>query len=223
MAASTTKAGSSKKRPSTAANRFYVVKTVNKARTRLSDKLDTANRKFIVRPVESGKTLVKDLKSDPRKTVDGIVDDGRAQITDLNKEVRTRIEGFKKDGRKFLTQARKAPRKALNGLVDDGKTFVDDLRIGTRDKMKEISIDFKIFREGVEGDARLIWSEAVDGGKKMFDKVPVKRRIETEVSNRVASIKTKFNLPSQKDIDRLSRQIKTLNTKVNKLSKAQAA
>ena len=223
MAQSKTKDGSKKKDFSKTNTRFYVVKTVQEVRNNLTGKLDHYNRKYIVQPLNTGKSFVQDLKAEPRKVVVNLYDDGKALITDLNKGTWNRIEGLAKDGQAFLTKAGKNPRETVNELLDDGKEFVEDLRSSTRDKLEDLSVDFKIFKEGVEKDTRLVMADFIDGGKKVLAQVPGKQIIEEEISNRMEAIPAKFNLPSRKDIDGLVRRVKDLNAKVDALNKAQSA
>ena len=223
MAAAKTKRGSKGKAASKASNRFYVVKTVQDAKTRLTQKLEDYNDKFIAQPLKTGKTFATDLKAEPRKTAAKLVDDGKARITDLNKETRTRIETLAKDGKAFLTKAGKEPRKTITSLVDDGKDLVEELRHNTQEKIEGLSIDLKIFREGVAKDTRMVIDEVIDSGNKALNRVSVKQRIEKEISSRMETIPAKFNLPSKQDVDGLVRRVKELNTKVTALSKTQVA
>lgn len=200
--------------------RFYVLKTVQEARTRLTGSLEDYNRKYITQPLKSGKTLVEDLKADPRKMVVNLFDDGKERITDLNKDAWTRVDGLAQDGQAFLTKTGKNPLKTFNDLVDDGKELVENLRCSTRNKIDEIVVDLKIIKEGVEKDSRLVIADVVDGSKKALDHVPGKQRIEKEISSRMQAIPAAFNLPSKKDINGLVRRVKQLNAKVDALSKA---
>ena len=223
MAQAKTKRGSKKKSPSKTKNRFYVVNALQEARTNLTGRLEDYNRNYVTEPIETGKTFVKDLKAEPRKTIVNLLDDSKARITDLNKDARRRVDGLAKDGQTFLTKAGKAPLKTINELMDEGKEQIDSLRSRTRDRLEELAVDLKVMREGVEKDSRMVIADVIDGGKKALDQVPGKQRIEKEISSRMQAIPAAFDLPSKKDIDALTRQIKNLNTKVNKLSKTSAA
>ena len=223
MPASKTTGDSKEKRSSQAKPRYYVLKTAADARSSLDQKVKAYNRKLIAEPIEEGKRLVKDLKAAPRKTVAKLVADGKMRMTDLNKDARKRIDGLMKEGQHFVAEAGRAPRKTFDSLVADGKTLVDDLRSGTQNRFEELLVDLKIVREGVAQDVRLVMSDVVDGSKEMLDQVPGKQQLEKKVVARVEAIPAALNLPSKKDVERLARQVKTLNTKVNKLSKTQAA
>jgi polyhydroxyalkanoate synthesis regulator phasin len=213
---------SKKKTVSKTKTRFYVVKTAQNARTSLTGKWEDYHRKYIAQPLKTGKTIVKDLKVEPRETVVDLFEDGKARITDLNKDARARVNGYAKDGQAFLTKAGKNPRKTLDGLMNDGKELVKDLRTGTRDKLTDLVDELKIFMEGIEKDTRIVMADVIDGGRKSLDHMSGLQKIEKEISSRIESIPAAFNLPSRKEIERLARQVKNLNTKVNKLSKAQA-
>jgi polyhydroxyalkanoate synthesis regulator phasin len=224
MAPSKTTRDSKKKRATkTTKPRYYIVKTAQEARTNLTGKLEDYNRKYIVEPLRSGKTIVKELKAEPRKVAADLLDDGKTRISDLNKEVWTRVDGVAKDGKAFLTKAGKNPREAFNDLIDESKELVDDLRSSTRDKIDDLMVDIKILKEGLEKDTQLVVADLIDGSKKVLNQVPGKQRIEKEISSRMVAMPAKFNLPSRKDIERLARQVKQLNTKVDALNKAQAA
>ena len=223
MAASKTNRGGKAKRTPKGKNRFYVVNTVQDARTRLARKLEDYNDKYVAQPLKEGKAFVADLRKEPRKTVDRLVDDGKTRLKDINKDTRTRLETLTKDGRAFLTKAGKEPRKTISALVDDGKERVDEIREATREKIDGLSVDLRIFREGVQKDARLVIKDAMDSGSKALDRVPGKQRVEKELSSRMKSIPGKLNLPSKQDVDGLVRRVKELNTKVAALNKAQVA
>ncbi len=219
MAHAKTKHGSGKKSTSKAKTRYYVVQTVYEARNHLTGKFEDCNRKFIIQPLKNVKTFVENLKTEPRKNIVNLLDDGKTRITDLNKEAWNRVDGFAKDGNAFLTKAGKNPRETFNGLMDDGKEFVEDFRDSTREKIEDLTVDLKILREGIEKDTRLVLADIIDGSKKAFGHMPGKQWIENAISDRLEALPAKFNLPSRKDVERLTRQVKTLNTKVNKLSK----
>lgn len=223
MPASKTTRGSKKKRPSKAQPRFYVLKTAQAARTGLISKLEAYKQKFIAQPMESGRSLVAELKAEPRKTVTNLMDEGKARIVDMNKDARIRIDGIKKESHVFLTKAGKSPRETFDRLLDDSKTFVDDLSSSTKNKLEDFVVDLKIIKTGVEKDSRMVMDDILNGSKKALDKVPGKRRIEKELMTRVEAIPGKLNLPSKRDIEHLARQVKALNTKVNKLIKTPLA
>ena len=221
--AKTTQRSKKKSRAKTKKNRFYVVNAIQEARTNLTGRLEDYNRNYVTEPIETGKTFVKDLKAEPRKTIVNLLDDSKARITDLNKDARRRVDGLAKDGQAFLTKAGKNPMKTLNEMMDEGKEQIDGLRSRTRERLEDLVVDLKVMREGVEKDSRMVIADVIDGSKKALDQVPGKQRIEKEITSRLQAIPAAFDLPSKKDIDALKRQIKTLNTKVNKLSKTSAA
>ena len=221
MAQAKTKKGSKKK--STAKTRFYVVDTAQRARRRVSDKLEDYNETFISRPIKSGRSWVADLKKAPRQTLEGLLDDGKEMITDLNKETRSTVDGMIKDGRAFLTKAGKAPRQTFNGVLDDGRSLIDDLRDDARSRMVDLKADARSLIEGIGKDVRLVVDEVVAGGRQALDKVPGKRKIEKEVRVRIRRLPAQLNLPSKKDIDGLARRVGALNKKVDALQRTVAA
>ena len=207
----------------TTKTRFYIVRTVQETRNRVTDKLEDYSQTYIERPIKNGKALVKDLKKAPRKTLSAWIDDGKANITDLNKETRATVNDILKDGKAFLTKAGKEPRQTLDEVLDDGKAKIDDLRQDTRSRMADLKADTRSVIEGISKDARLVVDEVVTGGKQALDKVPGKLKIEKEVRSRIRTLPAQFNLPSKKDIDGLARRVGTLNKKVDALHRAVAA
>jgi polyhydroxyalkanoate synthesis regulator phasin len=213
--------GTRKKR--TTKTRFYVVKTVQETRSRITDKLEDYSQTYITRPIKSGKGMVTDLKVAPRKTLSTWLDDGKEKITDLNKETRSTVGGLIKDGKAFLTKAGKEPRQTLNGMFDDGKTRIEDLSEDTRSRMAELKADTRSLLAGIGKDARLVVDEVVSSGRQALDKIPGKKKIEKEVRSRIRALPAQFNLPSKKDIDGLARRVNRLNKKVEALHQEVAA
>ena len=120
MAQSKTTRGSKKKSAAKAKTRYYVVKTVQKARTNLTNRLEDYNRKYIVHPLKTGKTFVEELRSNTRD-----------KLTDLVDEVKRFIEGVEKDTRLVVAD-----------VIDDGKKALDQLP-GKQRIEKEISSRMK--------------------------------------------------------------------------------
>ena len=221
MAKAKTSRGTRKK--STAPTRFYVVRTAQETRSRVADKLEDYSQTYFTRPIKSGKALVTDLKTAPRKTLSAWIDDGKNTITELNKETRATVDGMIKDSKAFLTKAGKEPRQTLNGVWDDGKARIEDLREDTRSRMADLKADTRSLLEGIGQDARLVVDEAVSGGRQALDKVPGKQKIEKELRSRIQTLPGQLNLPSKKDIDALSRRVSRLSKKVDALQKTVAA
>ena len=169
------------------------------------------NRFYVVNAIQDARTnLTGRLEDYNRNYVTEPIETGKTFVKDL------------KDGQAFLTKAGKNPMKTLNELMDEGKEQIDGLRSRTRERLEDLAVDLKVMREGVEKDSRMVIADVIDGSKKALDQVPGKQRIEKEITSRLQAIPAAFDLPSKKDIDALKRQIKTLNTKVNKLSKTSA-
>ena len=150
-----------------AQTRFYLVKTVQETRERVTDKLEDYSQTYIERPIKTGKTLIKDLKKAPRKTLSAWIDDGKETIADLNKETRTTVSGMIKDGKAFFAKAGKEPRQTLNEVLDDGKAKIEDLSEDTRSRMVDLKAETRSFLEGIGNDARLVVDEVVYGGREM--------------------------------------------------------
>jgi gas vesicle protein len=151
---------------STVKTRFYLVKTVQETRERVTDKLEDYSQTYIERPIKTGKALVKDLKKAPRKTLSAWIDDGKETISDLNKETRATVSGMIKDGRAFLTKAGQKPRQTLNDVLDDGKAKIEDLSEDTRSRIADLKAETRSVLEGIGKDARIVVDEVVYGGRQ---------------------------------------------------------
>jgi len=221
MAQAKTRKGSKKKR--TTKTRFYVVDTTQRARRRVTDKLEDYSGTYISRPIEKGRRLMTDLRQAPRKTLSGWLDEGKTAITDLNQETRSTVNNMIKDGRELLTKTGKDPRQTVKGLVDDGKAWVDDLREDARGRVAELKTETRSLLEGIGKDAQLVVDEVITGGRQALDKVPGKQKIEKAVRRRMRTLPAQLNLPSKAEINGLARRVSTLNKKVDELHRAVAA
>ena len=221
MAKAKTSRGTRKK--ATTPTRFYVVRTAQETRSRVADKLEDYSQTYFTRPIKSGKALVTDLKTAPRKTLSAWIDDGKNTITELNKETRATVDGMIKDSKAFLTKAGKEPRQTLNGVWDDGKARIEDLREDTRSRMADLTADTRSLLEGIGKDARLVVDEAVSGGRQALDNIPGKQKIQKELRSRIQTLPGQFNLPSKKDIDALARRVSRLSKKIEDLHRDVAA
>ncbi len=221
MAQAKTQKGSKKKR--TTKTRFYVVDTAQRARRRVTDKLEDYSGTYISRPIEKGRGLMTDLRQAPRKTLSGWLDEGKTAFTDLNHETRSTANNMIKDGRELLTKTGKDPLQTVKGLMDDGKAWVDDLREDARNRIAELKTETRSLLEGIGKDAQLVVDEVITGGRQALDKVPGKQKTEKAVRRRMRTLPAQLNLPSKTEINGLVRRVNTLNKKVDELHRAVAA
>ncbi len=200
-------------------SQFYVVRTAREAGENLTDKVKDYNEKYVNQPFKAGKEFIEDVRKDPRKVYDGLVDDG----LDLVKGVRKDAQKTVKDGKKFVKDLRKDPRKVLDDVVDDARGYVGDVRKDVRKTMDGFVDNGKEFLEGVQNDARKVLDDFLDSGKKTIEKIPVVKTVEKKLNSSMKAVPSHLNLPSKKDIEKLTRSVKALNNKVDNLSKQYAA
>jgi polyhydroxyalkanoate synthesis regulator phasin len=210
---------STKKAVKQTQSQFYVVRTAREARDNLTDKVKDYNEKYVNQPFKAGKEFIEDVRKDPRKVYDGLVDDG----LDLVKGVRKDAQKTVKDGKKLVKDLRKDPRKVLDNVVDDAKGYVGDVRKDVRKTMDGFVDNGKEFLEGVQNDARKVFDDFLDSGKKTIEKIPVVKTVEKKLNSSLKAVPSQLNLPSKKDIEKLTRSVKALNNKVDNLSKQYAA
>ncbi len=210
---------STKKAVKQTKSQFYVVRTAREAGENLTDKVKDYNEKYVNQPFKAGKEFIEDVRKDPRKVYDGLVDDG----LDLVKGVRKDAQKTVKDGKKFVKDLRKDPRKVLDDVVDNARGYVGDVRKDVRKTMDGFVDNGKEFLEGVQNDARKVLDDFLDSGKKTIEKIPVVKTVEKKLNSSMKAVPSHLNLPSKKDIEKLTRSVKALNNKVDNLSKQYAA
>jgi len=210
---------STKKAVKKTKSQFYVVRTAREAGDNLTDMVKDYNEKYLKKPFKTGKEFIEDLRMDPRKVFDGLVDDGQDFVKGVRKDARKTVD----DGKKLVKDLRKDPRKVFDGFVDDAKEYVGDVRKDARKTMDGFVDNGKEFFEGAEKDARKVIDDFLDSGKKAFKKFPMVETVEKKVNSGMKAVPSQLNLPSKKDIEKLTSSVKALNNKVEHLSNQYAA
>ena len=192
---------STKKAVKKTTSQFYVVRTAWEIGENLTGTVKEYNEKYVKKPFETGKEFIEDVRMDPRKVFDGLVDDGKKLVEDLRKDPRKVFDGFVDDAKEYVADVRKDARKTMDGFVDNGKDIL----------------------KGVEKDVRKVFDDFLDSGKKTFEKIPMVKTVEKKVNSGMKAVPSQLNLPSKKDIEKLTSSVKALNNKVEDLSKQYAA
>ena len=192
----TTKA-KTKKTGKKAESRFHAVNSLHKTRENWIGTVKNYNAKYITNPFENSKNFVVDVKNDPKKTFGDLFDNGKGLVEDV-----------KKDPKKMFTHMVDGSKNLAEGAREDFFKAVESVLDGGRD-----------FYVGMEKDTRKIMDDLFDRGKKITDRIPGKETMEKRISKRLESIPDRLNLPSKKDMEKLSKTVRTLNTKLNTLSK----
>ena len=182
-------------------NQLHALKAIRKTRDNWIETAKDYNEKYVLKPFETGIDFVEEMQKDPLKTIEGIVDDGKD----------------------FVQDVRKDPRKVFNGFVEDAKDFVEELRDDFRSEMDDFMDGGKGFYKGLQKDTRKAFGGIIDKGKSLTDKIPMVNTIEEGITKGLKSVPDRLNLPNKKDVETLAKTVKTLNRKINALSKAQAA
>ena len=182
-------------------SQFHAVRAMKKNRDNWIETTKDYNEKYVLKPFETGMDFVEDLQKNPVKTLEGLLDDGKEFIKDVTKD----------------------PRKVFNCFVEDGKDFVEELRDDFRSAMDDFIDGGKGFYKGLQKDTRKAFEDIVDKGKNLTDKIPLVNTMEEGITKGLKSVPDRLNLPNKKDVETLAKTVKTLNRKINALSKAQAA
>ena len=210
---------STKKAVKKTKSQFYVVRTAREAGDNLTDMVKDYNEKYLEKPFKAGKEFFEDVRKDPSKVFDGLVDDGRDFVKGVRKDAQKTV----KDGKKLVKDLSKDPRKVIDSFVDDAKEYVGDVRKDARKTMEGFVDNGKEFFEGAEKDARKVIDDFLDSGKKAFKKFPMVETVEKKVNSGMKAVPSQLNLPSKKDLEKLTSSVKALNNKVEHLSKQYAA
>ena len=177
--------------------RFHTVRSLRKSKDNWIETAKEYNEKYITKPIEKSKDFVMGMQKDPAKTVGDIYHSGKGYV-----------EGLRKD-----------PKKAWNGLLEGGK----DIAGGTLEDFRKIVDNTmegtKDFYAGVEKDTQEMLDDLLGRGKEITRKIPGKDTLEKEINRRLESVPDRLNLPSKKEMEKLSKTVRTLNTKLNALSK----
>ncbi len=190
-----------KKTEKKAESRFYSVRALNKTKENWVATAKDYNEKYVTKPFETSKDFVVEMKNDPQKTFGEIFDNGKGFVEDI-----------KKDPKKVWNDILGNSKDLANGYRKDFLKIVDNFMDGSKD-----------FYAGLEKDAKKLVDDLLDKGKKMTDQIPGKDTVEKGISKSLESIPDRLNLPSKKDMENLSKTVRTLNTKLNTLSKQCAA
>jgi len=196
----TTKA-KTKKTGKKAESNFHAVRSLHKTRGNWVETVKDYNEKYITKPFENSKDFVVDMKNDPSKTFGDIFDNGKGFVEDVKKD----------------------PKKVWTDLVDGSKDLAEGVRKDMLKAMDNVLDSGRDFYAGMEKDTRKALDDLLDRGKKITDKIPGKETMEKGLSRSLESIPDRLNLPSKKDMEKLSKTVRTLNTKLNTLSKQCAA
>ena len=190
-----------KKTGKKAESNFHAVRSLHKTRENWIETVKDYNEKYITKPFETSKDFVVDMKNDPSKTFGDIFDNGKGLVEDVKKD----------------------PKKALTDLVDGSKDLADGAREDFFKAVESVLDGGRDFYAGMEKDSRKMLDDLLDRGKKITDRIPGKESMEKGISKSLESIPDRLNLPSKKDMEKLSKTVRTLNTKLNTLSKQCAA
>ena len=190
-----------KKTGKKAESNFHAVRSLYKTGENWVETAKDYNHKYITTPLENSRDFVADMKDDPKKTFGDIFDNGKG----------------------FVEDVRKDPKKMLTDLVDGSKDLAEGAREDFFKAVETVLDGGRDFYTGMEKDTREILDDFVDRGKKFTDRIPGKEAVEKGISKSLEAVPDRLNLPSKKDMEKLSKTVRTLNTRLNTLSKQCAA
>lgn len=179
----------------------HTVRAIKETRDNWIETAKDYNEKYVMKPFESGMDFVEEMQKDPLKTFEGLIDDGKDLVKDVTKD----------------------PRKVFNGFVEDGKGLVEELRDDFSKAIQEFTDGGRGFYKGLQKDTREAFEGIADKGKNLTDKIPMVHTIGEGINKGLKSVPHRLNLPNKKDMETLAKNVRTLNRKINALSKARTA
>ncbi len=179
----------------------HTVRSLKNTRDKWIETAKEYNEKYITKPFDSSKDFVLDMQKDPAKTIGHVFDNGKGFVEDVKKD----------------------PQKVWNSLLDNGKDLAEGSHKDLRRVFDNVMDGGRDFYSGMEKDLRKVMDDLLDRGKRMTEQIPGKNSLEKGISKRLESIPDRLNLPSKKDMEKLSRTVRTLNSKLNTLGKQWAA
>ena len=171
-------------------SRFYIAKTMNKARADIEKKLKMYNEKYVKKQFENGREFIAELKADPVKRIDDLIDDSREVIK------KVKFHGL----------------ETIDKKMDVAKKDV-------LQKIEKINQETRTIYKGIGHDAKLIIEDMVILGKEKLNKMPLKKNIEKKIFDGIDAIPAKLNLPSKEEIERLITEIEDVDKKISALNK----
>lgn len=186
-----------KKTEKKAASRFHAVNSLHKTRENWIETVKDYNAKYITKPFENSRDFVVDVKNDPKKTFGDLFDNGKGLVEDVKKD----------------------PKKVFTHMVDGSKDLAEGAREDFFKAVESVLDGGRDFYAGMEKDTRKMLDDLLDRSKKITGLIPGKETMEKRISKHLESIPDRLNLPSKKDMEKLSKTVRTLNTKLNTLSK----
>jgi polyhydroxyalkanoate synthesis regulator phasin len=182
-------------------SRFHAVRSLHKTRDNWIETAKDYSKKYITNPLGNSKEFVVEMKNHPQKIFGEFFDGGKGFVEDLQKDPKKVWKNLADSGKDLTGGARKDFLKIVENILDGGRDLY----------------------AGMEKDARKMLDDFLEKGKKITDSIPGKEAVEKGISRNLESIPDRLNLPSKKDMEKLSKTVRTLNTKLNTLSKQCAA
>ena len=106
----------------------------------------------------------------------------------------------------------KTAKKAADMATEKFKTYNEKYVTKYVDSGKD-------FLKDVEKNARQRFDKMVETGKKYKSKVPMADKIEKRITETYNTVKSRINLPTKEDIDKLTMAMDKLTTKVDELNR----
>ncbi len=196
-----TRSKNNKKTKKKATSQFKTVTSIQKLTDEWMEAVKSKNERYVVKPFEKGKAFVDDVRDDPVRVVERLVKDGKAFGRDLSEDPRKVLGGFFDNGKELMSNARKNMRESLEGFVENGKELYDGLRT----------------------DGRKLVDDLAENSKELMARIPDMKRMEEGFAGVVQFIPKQLDLPKRDEIESLTKTLRSLNRRVNALSRQPGA
>jgi len=177
--------------------RFYAVQSLEKTADTWVKTFKGYNDKYVMKPFETGKDFLDDMRKDPGKAVENLLDDGK----------------------KFAGDVRKDPRKVFNRFMDDGKDMADGVKADIQKAFDNVMDGTKDLYRALEKDTRKLMDALTDSREKFLERIPGATAMQKGMSHSLKMLPGWLNLPSKKEMNQLTKTVRTLNARLDTLSK----
>lgn len=192
-------------------SKYHTLRAVQETRESMKRRLDLYNEKYVSKSIESGRGFIKGLNKDPLKKIDEMISSSTKAAKNLRSDSVKKYDELKDKTKEFTEKVKKSPFKMMGSIASQAKS-------DTTRKFEEYRASRRKIVENIEKDAEIVKKDILDAGKKVIDKIAVKRSIEEKIGRTVQKLPSMLNLPSKKEVEELIKGIDSVSRKVDSLA-----
>lgn len=235
-------AKTAKSKAAKTASDFYVVRTFQKMADNATAAFNDYNEKVVKKAVAGTMTVAKDVRKNTVQAFDGVVADGRKVISLIpvvgdmvpkqeEKETYFVVESIKtarvnaaaalKEYNEAMKKTMEDPRGLLDSVskktIENSRVFVDGVRSSAKAAITEVKKNAIEAMNGITEDGKKVVDQATAAVKAARVKAEAAIRQQTE--KLLSTVTKALDLPSKKDIEKLTAAMKEFNKKAASIVK----